>query len=184
MEYGRSRARNSRAASAASDMAIHTNGRVRARDVLELGSLLPETRPVSVIRDGATVMLAGYPKGDRCTLRVLAAVSAASRAYAERIAELAVDGRIRNDDARIAQLERIADLLCAVIPGLEMAESEVLAADDSRATGILASLGWWQRADGDQEDADSDENGPTPTPVSTGSFPDLAPSTARSAGST
>jgi hypothetical protein len=76
-----------------------------------------------------------------------------------------------------------AEILCAVIEGLEMDEATVLAAGPWQE--ILSTLGWWQPAaeapaapSDDKQDADDPEGPGEPDTTTAGSSPDSVPSMA------
>lgn len=80
-----------------------------------------------------------------------------------------------------------AEILCAVIDGLEMEEATVLAAGPWRE--ILSTLGWWAVEDAapvapsdDKEDADDPEDRGEPATTTGASSPDSADSTASISG--
>lgn len=131
--------------------------------------------------DGETVTLAGYRRGPGCPITIEIEVEGAWAEWSE-------DSPTDEDRAALTSHRYLAktmraerllrrNLLCAVIPGLDQRVADVVAADGGPWEGILAELGWWQKA-GDSAEGEAGAGDSSP-PIGSPASPDSsAPTTA------
>lgn len=162
---------------------------------LRLGSLIAETRPIEIERNGENVVLTGYVQGKRCPISVLAEVAASRDAWLDARRILDVDGEpVLDDDGNetfrdstdAAFNQRIKSLLLAVIRGLIDEEAGVLVSDIDLAIETLAALGWWirpaQLTEDEPEGEASGEMVPESSQITPSSSPDSPLSTVPTTG--
>jgi len=125
--------------------------------------VVPKTTTYTVeTADGETVALAGYHKGPTCPVPVAIEVEAAwasweaARPTADDLASMKPHAYLAAVNVAERLLRR--DLLTAVIPGLEMDQANVLAADGGAWEATLGELGWWDVVA--DEDADPEATAP------------------------
>lgn len=128
--------------------------------------VVPRTTTYAIERaDGETVMLAGYHKGPTCPVPVNIEVDAAFEVW-EAAQPTPDERKAMKPRAFIAQANRAEliwrrDMLCAVIPGLEHDEANVLAAEGGQWEAILVELGWQDAAPAQSKgDADPEATAP------------------------
>lgn len=163
-------------------------------------SVVPQWVPFEIERpnpddqngEPVAVTLRAWDKNLTHSATVDIAVEAAIDVYREAIWGQQQAAADEPGATQIAPLEQAAttmhaEILCAVIEGLEMDEATVLAAGPWRE--ILSTLGWWAAEDAapvapsdDREDADDPEDPGEPATTTGASSPDSQPSTASMPG--
>jgi len=140
--------------------------------------VVPQTTTYTVERpDGETVALAGYHKGPTCPIPVAIEVDAAYETW-ESAQPTPEERQKLKPRAFLALANRTElvfrrDLLCAVIPGLEMDAANALCCDGGQYEQILTELGWLDApAAADEDTADPEAPAPADAPTGAPSSPD------------
>lgn len=104
------------------------------QEILRLGELTPERKPVELIRNGETVVLQGFVDSKRCPATVRAEISSARREWAENPTQANWYTFVRSH-------------ILAVVPGMEFGEADIVAGDDDESSAMLDRLGWLRKSD-------------------------------------
>lgn len=137
-------------------------------EIIELGDLVPEFRPVKLRRNGEVVELQGHVDGRRCPVSVKAQVSQAYGRYRERMQS----GDAAQQGGASLLLDR--DILFAVIPGIELGEADLLAGDGELTNRVLHQLQWLK------DDAEGEASGEETTTTSPSTTDTSSPASTRS----
>lgn len=151
-----------------------------AGEILELGDLVPERRPVAILRDGERVVLMGYVDSPSCPARVVAGQQGARRRWLR--ATTVPDGEERDEElAALAWADFVRATLMAVVPGLEYDEADVIAGNPDRYESVLRHLEWWKDGTSDDAGPAPEADGESPS-TGDGFSPSSTPSTAAGTG--